>query len=96
MNLMAKWHARQVALEVLSYVLCITTAVVLVPVAVKGYKFMEYGFGIYPGYKWPKTFSIDYALRCFWELSAWPFIQWLPLTLVGDALLRRFVYRLRS
>ena len=96
MDLKTRWHARQIALEVVSYVLCVTTVAVLAPVVVKGYKFMEYGLGIYPGVKWPKGFTMFDALRTFWEWSAWPFVRWLPLTLVGDALLRRFGYGLRS
>ena len=48
MDLKTKWHARQIALEVLSYVLCITTVVVIVPLAIDCGKLVEYGLGMYP------------------------------------------------
>jgi hypothetical protein len=96
MNLRVRWHTRQIVLEVFSYILCFTTALIVAPVAVQGFKFMEYGLDIYPGTKWPRGFGFIDAIRTFWEWSILPFVQWLPLTLVGDALLRRFVYGLRA
>lgn len=96
MSLKAKWHARQIAFEILSYALCFTTVLVVAPAAVQGYKLMEYGLDIYPGVRWPRAFGTEGAAQTFWEWSVWPFVQWLPLTLVGDALLRRFVYGLRA
>jgi hypothetical protein len=96
MDLKTKWHTRQITLEVLSYVACITTAVVIVPLAIDCGKLVEYGLGMYPGVKWPRGFAVQDAARTFWSWSVWPVLQWLPLTLIGDAILRRFAYGLRS
>jgi hypothetical protein len=96
MSVIAKWNSRQIGLELLSYVLCFTTALVIVPVAVQCAKFLEFGMDIYPGAKWPKNLTVQYVVDTFWLNSVKPTLLWLPATLVGDALLRRFVYRIRE
>ena len=94
MVLKLQWHMRQVALALLSYVLCFTTAIVIAPCVVKVWHFTNVGFAMWPGHRWPKTVSDAYMLQTLWELSLLPFVKWLPLTFVSDELLRRFVYRL--
>jgi len=94
MILKLQWYTRQVALELLSYVLCFTTALIIAPSVVKIWHFMNVGYAMWPGHNWPKLVTEAYTFQMLWELSLEPLVKWLPLTVVGDALLRRFVYRL--
>ena len=96
MSFSTKWHLRQMALEVISYVLCFTTILIAVPIAVKAYKFYEYGLGAYPEYRWPRSVNMYYCLQQFWQLTLYPMLCWVPFTATADVVLRRFVYRLRS
>ena len=93
MTLKIKWHLRQLGADVLTYLLCFTTILVVVPIAVRYYHFMTYGLDMYPGIKWPKTVFVGNAARAFWEYSVWPRVQWVPLTVVADVVFRRFLFR---
>jgi hypothetical protein len=96
MSVTARWNTRQIGLELLSYVLCFTTALVIAPMVIQCMKYLEFGREIYPGAKWAKDCGPLCTNQVFWQYSLLPIVKWLPLTLVGDAILRRFIYRIRE
>lgn len=92
-----KWNARQTSLELLSYVLCLSTLFIIVPIAVDFKELFDYGFDAYPHHKLVrKNPEPAYVVKVFWYLSVLPMIKWLPLTIPSDIFLRRFVYGLRK
>ena len=95
MQVQSKWHLRQYTLEVLSYLLCFT-AVIAGMLVIRGYQFSEYGLEMYKGVRWPAQMTVTDVAAAFWRESALPLLQWVPLALLGDAALRRYVYRLRE
>ena len=93
MKLKIQWHLRQVALTIVSYVICLTTVLVLVPCCIKLYHFSLVGLDMWPALKAPKVVTIGESYRLLWEQSLSPIVKWLPLTVLLDILLRRFAWK---
>ncbi len=97
MSFSAKWNARQLSLELLSYFLCFTTLLVIVPIAVDFRELFDYGFDAYPDYKLVrKCPAPGYVATVFWHLSVAAKLKLLLLTVPADILLRRFAWGLRD
>ena len=94
MQFKTKWSLRQISFELIMYVLCCTTALVLAPIAIRAWDFYEHGFGMYPGIKVPNNINLQQCLDVFWQMSVLPALKWLPFTVVGDIAMRRWIFGL--
>ena len=90
MSFELKWTVRQMSLELISYFVCFTTLFVVVPIAIDFWELFEYGYEAY-GYK-NSNVSPKRVAKVLWHLSIYPWIKWLPLTIIGDIFLRRYFY----
>jgi hypothetical protein len=96
MSIKAKWHTRQISLELLSYIVCFTTVLVVVPAVIDMKKFLDYGMDFYQGAKWPKGCDVRCVNFNFWTITLYPKLKWLPLTLLADAIFRRWALSIRD
>ena len=93
MGMKLKWHMRQLALGLVASLFSCTSAL-LVLMTIKCWKLYQYGLGMYPQYDWPKHTSLQYILGHFYDMSIHPLLIWIPVTLIVDLMLRRFIYQL--
>ena len=91
MGLKMKWHLRQI---VLGYVACFfsLTSTLLILIGIKFWKYVQYGGQL----KWPKGTQLDWMLEWFYLHHAKALIVWIPVTLLLDLLIRRFIYELNE
>ncbi len=90
MSIKTKWHLKEIARTVLS-IPFMTTIILLAVIIIRMKQFSEMGLSMYPGIRIPKTYSLEYALGTFWDLSLSPLLLYFIPTLIIDACIRRFV-----
>ena len=94
MNLNTRWEFRQLILSALLAPLSLT-GFILAWIGIRAYKLQELGIaGMFPEYRWPKMMSIPDTLHAFWSLGVTPLLWWIPVALVLDLTLRRYVFKL--
>lgn len=95
MSLLQKWYLRELVRDLL-FVPISFTGVLLILCFIKMKQFYSQGFEMYPGLPIPKGADLHWILGQFWELSLSPYLSWIWLTLILDALIRRYVFRLSA
>ncbi|MBS1960872.1 MAG: hypothetical protein JST04_01545 [Bdellovibrionales bacterium] len=95
MSMKLKWDLREVFRYLISIPFSLT-GMLISWCAILMMKFHTYGIGMYPGLRIPKKYSLQWALDQFWERSLYPVAFWIWLTLILDALLRRYAFRLNQ
>jgi len=91
MGIKTKWHLRQIALGYFAS-LCSLTSIILVIIGIKFLKFVQYGGEL----KWPKGTKLDWMLEWFYTSQVKSLIVWIPVTILIDQFIRRFVYKLHE
>jgi glycopeptide antibiotics resistance protein len=92
MDLSTQWHLRQIGLSYLTSILS-CTGVLTAWTLILFYKFSKYGLWMYPGLHIPAKFTIADALQIFWDQSLSGIAALVPLALLADILLKRFVWK---
>ena len=93
MNLKFKWHLRQIALGLLASLFSLTSFL-FYWMAVRAFYLYQYGLAMYPNHSWPKQPTLQCTLSTFYSLSIHPLVILIPLTIVFDLILRRFLWKL--
>ncbi len=93
MNLKTKYLLVQVGRTILSLG-CSATVWVAGTILIRSKQFMEYGLGMYPGLKIPKSVTIPQAVHFFYEQSVADMLLYLLVAIMADCLIRKFVLRI--
>lgn len=94
MNLKFTWNLRQIILDYLAYIVCPTAVFVVYPLVTKSVKYYQYSDRIYPAHWLAHVETLHQYNDLFWQTQLYPVLLWLPLTLLGDIAVRRFLYGL--